>query len=413
MKTVVLIGASVRAAAQSAERAGYRVIGIDLFGDRDCRAACDRFALLDESNRAAELFDEFSSADVVCVGGFADPTSVLESLGSHAGRIEKALNLQNRLKQPAFLRSIADAGGFFFPETFSSAAEKIESSVPTDGRWLVKPQRGSGGIGVTWATADTLVPDENVSIQRYVAGRLFGATLLIDPERAMVLGMCRSLFHRHGHGHQAMPFLYAGSFGPIPIEDDLARKLACIGREIHHRTGLDRTGLDRTGLDRTGLVGLCNIDFIIDRDGQPWLLEINPRWSGSSEVIERSLVGDETSLFALGRDPSLSSSIAIDPTMQTYKRVLYASRSGRPVRFKLQSIAPEIGLKLNIPGVTIADVPADGTQIEPGWPICSVLMDMTEKSDFKSIARVRSIRDRILHGGGQSASFSSANDLMR
>ena len=43
---LVLIGASVRAAAQSARRGGYRVIGIDLFGDTDTRELCDEFYLL-------------------------------------------------------------------------------------------------------------------------------------------------------------------------------------------------------------------------------------------------------------------------------------------------------------------------------------------------------------------------------
>ena len=49
--TLVLIGASVRAAAQSARRGGYRIIGIDLFGDTDTRELCDEFYLLSPENQ--------------------------------------------------------------------------------------------------------------------------------------------------------------------------------------------------------------------------------------------------------------------------------------------------------------------------------------------------------------------------
>ena len=40
---LILVGASVRAAAQSAQTAGFSVIGIDLFGDTDTLRACDRY----------------------------------------------------------------------------------------------------------------------------------------------------------------------------------------------------------------------------------------------------------------------------------------------------------------------------------------------------------------------------------
>jgi predicted ATP-grasp superfamily ATP-dependent carboligase len=196
-----------------------------------------------------------------------------------------------------------------------------------------------------------------------------------------VAGHVSIAFHRHGRGGDAMPFLYAGSFGPVAIDTALAESLVRIGREVH---------------DRTGLVGLCNVDVIVDRSGHVWLLEINPRWSGSSEVIERSLVGDATNLFAIACDPGLASSVRTDPDRQTYKRVLFAPLTGRNVTFQLRSVVPELGHH-----VRIADVPADGTSIEPGWPICTVLVDVGQSDPAlsKSVAIVRSIRDRIVRDG--------------
>ena len=39
-RCIVLFGLSVRAAAEAARRDGWRVIGLDAFGDADTRAAC-------------------------------------------------------------------------------------------------------------------------------------------------------------------------------------------------------------------------------------------------------------------------------------------------------------------------------------------------------------------------------------
>lgn len=391
-KTVVLIGASIRAAAQSARRAGFQVVGIDLFGDQDCRDACQRYAMLDQTDDAAKMLNEYPSAPVVCVGGFADPASVLRSLGPHADRIETMLRWQHRLKQPETLRELAIASGLSIPETITEFSCKLGRQRFSSGRWLVKPRSGSGGIGVQWFDGDVSRLGQSLSIQRYVAGRVHGATLAIDANATAVVAVCRSLIHRHGQGDAAMPFLYAGSFGPVPISGALRHSLTRIGNSIHQQTGL---------------VGLCNVDVVVERDGKTWLLEINPRWSGSSEVIERSLIGDETSLFMIGCDPGRASLLTIEPMRQTYKRILYAPRHTGTVKFQLRSIAPEISDR-----VQVADIPADGTVIEPGWPICSVLMDVNAGDVGRSVAAVRTIRDRIIHASDYS-SFSSANDLMR
>ncbi len=396
---VILIGASIRAAAQSAKRAGLNVIGVDLFGDQDCRTACDRFALLDGSGDAARLLDEFADAELVCVGGFADPGSLSRTLGRHACRLEKPIAMQDRLKQPKLLREIASAGGVSFPDTFSPNDPNIDETLPlTDGRWIIKPRSGSGGIGVSWLDTAIANVSSDVVIQRYISGRRYGVTMLIDRDRVTLLGVCRSLIHRHG-GEDPMPFLYAGSFGPVSIDQNLTGLVTDIGSAI---------------AQRTGVIGLCNIDLIVDRSGKPWLLEINPRWSGSSEVIEQSMIGDVVSLLAIGRDPRRASMSVMDPKRQTYKRVIYAPREAEPLRFQLQAIAPELNDQ-----VQVADIPADGTVIEPGWPICSVLVrvdaDKNRGDLFRVLGVVRSIRKRLLGSvlAPDHSSFSAANDLIR
>jgi len=45
-----------------------------------------------------------------------------------------------------------------------------------------------------------------------------------------------------------------------------------------------------------GLKGLFGIDFVIDEGGRPFLVEINPRYSASMELIEHDLNVSFTSL---------------------------------------------------------------------------------------------------------------------
>ena len=54
IQRLILHGASVRAAAQSAQAAGFAVFGIDLFGDTDALAACQKFKLLSTTAPATD-----------------------------------------------------------------------------------------------------------------------------------------------------------------------------------------------------------------------------------------------------------------------------------------------------------------------------------------------------------------------
>ncbi|MFG0261828.1 MAG: hypothetical protein ACF788_05505, partial [Novipirellula sp. JB048] len=109
---VTLVGASVRAAAESAARAGLRVIGVDAFGDRDARAACDHFVLLSgtgcpESALAAASLDLAAAGSIAAgsppprlrVGGFARDSPQVRQLCDAAPA---------SLTQPCFLAQLAN-----------------------------------------------------------------------------------------------------------------------------------------------------------------------------------------------------------------------------------------------------------------------------------------------------------------
>jgi len=109
-----------------------------------------------------------------------------------------------------------------------------------------------------------------------------------------------------------------------------------------------------------GLVGLNGIDFIA-RAGVPWPLEVNPRYSGSMELLERSA---GISLFTLHRDACLGR-LPAAPARQA--RGIW----GKAIVFARRDVTTgDTRRWLRDPA--IADVPHRSERILRGRPICTV-----------------------------------------
>jgi predicted ATP-grasp superfamily ATP-dependent carboligase len=169
---------------------------------------------------------------------------------------------------------------------------------------------------------------------------------LADGRRALVLALSRQLVGRRELG--ARGFRYCGSLlgdGLFPAESGL---LECARAMAEAVTG------------EYGLVGLNGIDFIA-RAGVPWPIEVNPRYSGSMELLERSA---GISLFTLHRDACLGRLPVAPPRPP---RGVW----GKAVVFARRDIAAgDTRRWLRDPAV--ADVPQPGERIRRGRPICTV-----------------------------------------
>ncbi|TWU56606.1 ATP-grasp domain protein [Rubripirellula tenax] len=367
-RTIIMVGASVRAAAQSARRAGFTVIGIDQFGDWDARNACDEFVDLEDREGVDAALSRHPDALVVPVGGISDLERWLDRHPQAARRWVISAETRQSIDDPLMLSSLAGRAGMSFPETLDASGRIIRTVSPQ--RWLSKPKHGSGGIGIRWHTGGTL-PDrtdpQSRWLQHWIPGRSFGATLWIGPRRTVLLGVCRSMFHRMTTQSSAKnlfannPFVYSGSFGPIDCQPSVVDPLLALSRHLSSECGYQ---------------GPCNVDFLIDPMGTLWLLEINPRWSGSTELVERRMIDDGV----LGADDSLiqwwlddtTAHVAVSPRRRKqgesdayYKKVCFARRR---LLFQRERIASVVDCNLQI-----ADIPVDGSVVPRGTPICSVI----------------------------------------
>ena len=349
--TVILVGASVRAAAQSAARAGISVIGMDLFGDRETIRACQQhYCLGQEAVNRITKDSELASIPILQVGGLSKESgSLLTKLPNRW--LSAPPSDQVRFSDPEFLSELAASSDSIFPETTTSAPTTTEA-----GRWLQKSKSGCGGLAVGWHASDP--PSADRYFQRWMPGRVYGASFISsgNDNGARLLGICRGHFTRIG----IRPFVYSGSSGPYRLAADVESKIQKLGNQF---------------VARTGLVGVFNVDVLV-RNGQVVLLEVNPRWSGSMELIEldparKRIVPEQESI--LGEVLSGKKFKCPNQTNRGsfYKRIVFARQRTK--------IDPSELEQLSTDERQLTDLPMDTVVVERGQPVCTVLFRMPAK----------------------------------
>ena len=166
-------------------------------------------------------------------------------------------------RSPTVLAEIFRSNGIPFPATFSST-----SDLPRVGRWLVKPMKGAGGVGVRFAD----LPGERrsrkqVYFQEYIEGVPCSAVFAGFQNDARLLRVTRQLVGEHWL--HAAPFHYCGSIGPLKLEAVVQKNLETIGIVLNQHCHLR---------------GLFGADFIL-ANGIPWPVEVNPRYPSSVEIL--------------------------------------------------------------------------------------------------------------------------------
>src|SRR6185436_19377899 len=118
-----------------------------------------------------------------------------------------------------------------------------------------------------------------------------------------------------------------------------------------------------------GLQGLFGVDAILNPEGI-WIVEVNPRYTASLEVLERAV---RIQTVALHIDACLKKRVApntaTEPDAVHGKAVLYADR---PVTITPGFAEWTQHLNCGYDNPTIADIPMVGTSIAATHPICTV-----------------------------------------
>jgi uncharacterized protein len=352
-------------------RAGFQVAAADLFADADlCRIATatqiDRYpgGLLDWLKRLSP-----SPTAWMYTGALENHAKLVDEMAEVARLWGNGGAVLQRVRSAQQLAEFARRNRICFPEVCS-----LPTDLPNNGSWLEKTGRSAGGGGVRTFTGQPPIT-EGVFYQRRLSGMPYSAAFVAKQDEAMLIGVVRQLVGESWLS--AGEFQYCGSVGPAPVSESVQAEIERIGRVL---------------AQEFRLVGLFGVDLMIDRE-QVWLIEVNPRYTSSMEVLERatgiSAIAGHAAVFSnvKPRISHLESTDAIHG-----KAILFAKRSvavcATVANWSLIQAAKE-------PWPALADVPAAGTSIPRCHPVLTVLAEST--SAEKTIRILQSRVAKIEH----------------
>ena len=353
---VGVVGASARAAVMSLARAGYSAWAVDLFADRDLRriAECVRCPLAEYPAAIPALAERFPPGPFLYTGGLENAPDVINVLAEKRPLWGNGSDVLRLVRDPFFVAKLL---------VDSPRLEPEQSLVPAEGRWLVKSLGSSGGLGVRSSCAGECVPS-GCYIQEFVPGPALSAVF----NGPQLLGITEQLIGQRWLHTNA--FHYAGTIGPIDLPSQGIHKLADAAQQL---------------VLECGMQGIFGIDFIWNQD-RPWIVEINPRYPASLEVLEHSASRERKR-----------------PQSRTIGKAIYFA--AHALRF------PEHGpwdADLSGPFDSwrlpeFADIPAPGEAIEAGSPVLTFFTSAPSAEECRRRLQSRAAElDRLFAPGAKS-----------
>ena len=357
---LLILGASARAAAASARRAGFEPFAIDLFADADTRRICDCLKCPPEDypNGLFRLARQAPPMPWMYTGGLENDPELVGELAAERELWGNGPEVLTHVRDPFRLADRFDS----YPHPSSFAAPSPAGSNPGEGgNWLRKPRRGSGGAGIRPATAADFGPpgDPTWFLQSFVPGRPMSALFRSAREGyPTLLGVARQLVGE--------PWLHAGRFR-------YAGNLTADERP----SAVDLTRLASDLIADFGLTGVWGFDYV-EQGREVWVVEVNPRYAASAEVHEHA------------RGTSVFDRWYVDtrrPRPVVGKAVYYA-----PHRIVFPASGPWDDSLARACDVwrrpDYADLPHAGDVIDRGHPVLTILAEAATEADC--LARLQS-----------------------
>jgi predicted ATP-grasp superfamily ATP-dependent carboligase len=288
-----------------------------------------------------------------------------------------------RVRDPFLLAGVLRRRGFAAPLTRVDVPRELADAK----EWLVKPFRSGGGHGIRrWG------PDTPVTAGSYAQERITGVPVSIvfvaAGGRAVPLGISRQLIGDAAFG--ASGYRYCGNV------------LASVDDDLFADTVVESlVALANCVTEQFELVGLNGIDCIV-RDQVPYVIEVNPRWCSSMELVERhygvSMFGMHAAACADGWTPAFELAHARRTRTVVGKAIVFA-----PADIVAGNTRPLLEDE------AVRDIPKPGERLSKGQPICTVFAEGTHTHEC--VARLRERAQMIVNhfqGSDQRGSRSAS-----
>jgi predicted ATP-grasp superfamily ATP-dependent carboligase len=371
--------------AELATGAGVEVIALDRFGDLDLRLMCPTPSLGELGGvggmatlvAAAECID----ADAVVYGaGLENRPDLVAQLARGRTLLGNTPDVLRDVRNPELLGGALRSAGLGYPCTLTSPQSKL--CADRSRAWLRKPLHSGGGRGIRVWRGGSLSSVE--VLQARVRGLACSIVGLGDGRSGVVLGITEQLTGASDFGGRH--FAWCGNVVPPRLPPDETRMLEREADAICERL-----------MAAFGLRGLFGVDLVWDGH-RGWVVEVNPRPTGSLEVIELT---SNTSVFTAhvrafdGQLPEPGFGIGAGGRAAA-KAIVYARRD------------VSVGNTSEWRARGIKDIPNPGELIRRGHPVCTLIAVAQTAHEALEDLRRRAARLNLELGQGANAGAATA-----
>ncbi|MDX1914505.1 MAG: ATP-grasp domain-containing protein [Methylophilus sp.] len=354
--TIVIAAISSRPYVKAATEAGFEVIAIDMFADRDTQNLAKKVyqvGLHENQFDLEALLDVLDEVSVHQPLGFCYGSG-FERHPEHLAQIEAVMPVfGNRVeaiqscKNPQSFFKLCDALSIAYPEVSHAKPVNHEG-------WLRKQIGGCGGSHVS--ALDVCFDEETQGIyyQRHQSGIAIACLFLVCEQAVRVIG-----FHEQWVSQQApFPYQYGGAVSHITLDDWVKSEME---------------SFVKAAAKTWGLVGLNSCDAIL-ADDKLYMLEINPRLSASVDLYT-PVVGNLFAAHVAASKKETVGDLVISTTAKAH-HVYYAQH---------EMLITE---SFNWPH-WVCDIPEVGQRIEKNRPLCTVIAQAETATQAKQLVQNR------------------------
>lgn len=362
---LLIVGASTRAAACSALRAGWSPVCVDQFSDQDLLEIAEVIPQSDDPDSWLRVVNQLPPMKWIYTGGMENHPTLIRQISDRHELQGCAPTSLNRVRDPFYLERL-------LKQEPVQAAPCLHPGTSPDPqhRWLRKPLKSAGGRGIHFS--HLAAPENRLRsdyyMQRYQAGFPCSALFLAFRDSTQLLGVFQQ-WTGSAIDCQA-PFLFYGGMTVPVIPSEIRSQLEQLGETV------------ATGGELTGLFG-CDLIWETNPENRLWLTEVNPRYTALTELLELRFQAPILD-WHLCACESFENSSGNLPTAETLKKqVLSLEKQDLPVLSKAvlyafhDTTAPRTVSRwdacqepFSIP--EIGDIPNKGTRIPAGSPVCTV-----------------------------------------
>lgn len=357
MQNILIIGFDTRNIVCSASRAGYTVCSIDVFCDFDLRE-CAYASVFLECRTIQELHQLKTSRIKAQMAEFGlefdalVPGSGLEMLNHKdfsCPVLASSPDAMQKASDKLYLSKKLEALGIPHPRCYSpEELDAIEYPV------MIKPVSGGGGVfnRIARSKQELLaileelhglnpeLKEETVVIQEFLEGIPSSVSLLSTKNEALSVAVNEQLIGIPWLSR--LPFVYCGNI--TPFRNEQTDEMEALAEEL---------------MLEFRLLGSNGVDFLASKKG-PVVLEINPRFQGSLDTVEMAM---NINLFE-AHAGCFRGELPEKPKAKGFaaRGVIYSDRELFIDQKLMELILREKG----------ADVPSQGTVVEPDGPLTSL-----------------------------------------